>query len=71
MSSPFRIGVAGVGAIGKNHARIMAEIAAKSEGAITFAAVYDADPARAAEVGVLRNPRDHHSIADRETRPVP
>ena len=36
MSSPFRIGVAGVGAIGKNHARIMAEIAARSEGAITF-----------------------------------
>jgi homoserine dehydrogenase len=25
-NQPFRIGVAGVGAIGKNHARIMAEI---------------------------------------------
>ncbi|HRH98930.1 MAG TPA: Gfo/Idh/MocA family oxidoreductase, partial [Prosthecobacter sp.] len=48
-NTPFRIGVAGVGAIGKNHARIMAEIAAKSDGATTFAAVYDADPARAAE----------------------
>ena len=48
-NTPFRIGVAGVGAIGKNHARIMAEIAAKSDGAITFAGVYDADPARAAE----------------------
>lgn len=49
MSSPFRIGVAGVGAIGKNHARIMAEIASKSGGTIAFTAVYDADPARAAE----------------------
>lgn len=46
---PFRIGVAGVGAIGKNHARIMAEIAAKSGGAVVFSAVYDADPARAVE----------------------
>jgi hypothetical protein len=33
MSSPFRIGVAGVGAIGKNHARLMADIAASSGGA--------------------------------------
>jgi predicted dehydrogenase len=48
-AQPFRIGVAGVGAIGKNHARIMAEIAAKSDGLLQFAAVYDADAARAAE----------------------
>lgn len=47
--SPFRVGVAGVGAIGKNHARILAEIAARSGGTVTFAAVYDADPSRAAE----------------------
>lgn len=48
-AQPFRIGVAGVGAIGKNHARIMAEIAGRSGGAVAFAAVYDADPVRAAE----------------------
>lgn len=48
-NKPFRIGVAGVGAIGKNHARIMAEIAKNSGGAVHFAAVYDADAARAQE----------------------
>ncbi|MBL9133062.1 MAG: Gfo/Idh/MocA family oxidoreductase, partial [Verrucomicrobiaceae bacterium] len=62
-SSPFRIGVAGVGAIGKNHARIMAEIAAKSGGGTVFAAVYDADPARAAEFAAQYNT---HAASDLE-----
>ena len=64
MSSPFRIGVAGVGAIGKNHARIMAEIAAKSEGAITFSAVYDADPARAADFAAQYGTQAASDLAD-------
>jgi len=50
MSKAFRVGVAGVGAIGRNHARVMAEIAAASEGKIEFGAIYDVDQARAAEL---------------------
>ncbi len=46
----FRIGVAGVGAIGKNHARIVAELAKASGGALCFAAIFDADHARAKEL---------------------
>jgi len=66
--SPFRIGVAGVGAIGKNHARIMAEIAAKSEGAIVFGAIYDADPARAAEFAAQYGTHAASDIADFASR---
>jgi predicted dehydrogenase len=47
MSEPFRIGVAGVGAIGRNHARIMAELAAQSDGQIVFAGLHDTDTERA------------------------
>jgi predicted dehydrogenase len=50
VSTPFRVGVVGVGAIGKNHARILAEIAAQSGGAVVFSAIYDADTARASEL---------------------
>lgn len=64
MSSPFRIGVAGVGAIGKNHARIMAEIAANSAGAVAFAAVYDADAARAAEFAAQYNTHAASDLSD-------
>ncbi len=46
----FRVGVAGVGAIGRNHARVMAEIAAASEGRIEFSAIFDVDQARAEEL---------------------
>lgn len=62
-ASPFRIGVAGVGAIGKNHARILAEIAARSGGALAFAAVYDADAGRAAEFAAQYGT---HAAADLE-----
>jgi predicted dehydrogenase len=50
MSQPFRVGVAGVGAIGRNHARILAEIAQQSGGAILFNAIYDTDRDRAHEL---------------------
>lgn len=50
MNKPFRIGVAGVGAIGRNHARIMAEIAAQSGGEIVFAGLYDSDLERAKDM---------------------
>ena len=52
-SSPFRIGVAGCGAIGRNHVRIMAELAANSGGSIVFAGIHDADTARAEELAAL------------------
>ncbi len=48
-NQPFRVGVAGVGAIGKNHARLVADISANSGGAVVFGGVYDADPERAKE----------------------
>ncbi|MEN3940828.1 Gfo/Idh/MocA family oxidoreductase [Prosthecobacter sp. SYSU 5D2] len=63
-AQPFRIGVAGVGAIGKNHARIMAEIASRSEGTVTFAAVYDADPARAADFAAQYGTQAASDLAD-------
>ena len=43
--SKLRIGVVGVGHIGKNHARVMAEL-----GGVEFAAVYDKDARLAKEV---------------------
>jgi predicted dehydrogenase len=66
VSSPtvFRIGVAGVGAIGRNHARLMAEIAARSGGAVEFAAVYDADAARAAEFAAQYQTHAAADLAD-------
>jgi len=65
---PFRIGVAGVGAIGKNHARIMAEIAAKSGGTVIFSAVYDADPARAVEFAAQYGTQAATDLADFASR---
>lgn len=41
----FRIGVVGTGSIGKNHARILSELPD-----VSFTAIYDADPATAAEI---------------------
>ncbi|GAA5138537.1 Gfo/Idh/MocA family oxidoreductase [Prosthecobacter algae] len=67
-AQPFRIGVAGVGAIGKNHARIMAEIAARSEGGVVFAAVYDADPARAADFAAQYNTLAASDLGDFASR---
>ncbi|MBB5038926.1 Gfo/Idh/MocA family protein [Prosthecobacter dejongeii] len=67
-AQPFRIGVAGVGAIGKNHARIMAEIAARSEGGVVFAAVYDADPARAADFAAQYNTQAASDLGDFASR---
>lgn len=49
-SKVLRVGVAGVGAIGRNHARIMAELATASGGGVQFAAIYDADQGRAREL---------------------
>ncbi|MEI6561863.1 MAG: Gfo/Idh/MocA family oxidoreductase [Verrucomicrobiota bacterium] len=42
----FKVGVVGTGSIGKNHARVLSELPD-----VEFAAIYDADPATAAEIG--------------------
>jgi predicted dehydrogenase len=63
-TAPFRVGVAGVGAIGKNHARIMADIAGKSGGSVIFAAVYDADLARAEEIAAQYGTRASADLED-------
>lgn len=42
----IRVGVVGTGSIGKNHARVMSELPD-----VEFAAIYDANPATAAEIG--------------------
>ncbi len=44
-TAPLRAGVAGVGYLGQHHARIYTELPG-----VTLAGVYDADPARAAEI---------------------
>jgi predicted dehydrogenase len=49
-AAPFRIGVAGCGAIGRNHVRIMAELAANSGGQVVFAGIHEADAGRAGEL---------------------
>jgi len=64
MSKAFRVGVAGVGAIGRNHARVMAELAAGSQGAIEFGAIYDVDQARAEELAATFNTKAVSSLKD-------
>ena len=60
----FRVGVAGVGAIGRNHARIMGELARASGGALEFAAVFDADPERAAQLASANGARAVSSLEE-------
>lgn len=64
MSKAFRVGVAGVGAIGRNHARVMAELAAASGGVIEFGAIYDVDQARAEELAASFNTKAVSSLED-------
>ncbi len=55
MSKALRVGVAGVGAIGRNHARVLAELAAASEGKVEFTAIFDANQERAQELAAAFN----------------
>jgi predicted dehydrogenase len=55
----LRVGVVGVGHIGKNHARIYSEIANAE-----FAAVFDTDAARAEEIARTFNTRAVNSLAE-------
>lgn len=63
-SSPFRVGVAGVGAIGRNHARILADIANTSGGLVEFAAIFDTDVARARELAGIHRTKAVGSLAE-------
>lgn len=62
--TPFRVGVAGVGAIGRNHARVMGELARASGGALEFAAIFDADAGRAAQLADANGARAVSSLEE-------
>lgn len=53
-----------MGAIGRNHARVMAELAAASGGVIEFGAIYDVDQARAEELAASFNTKAVSSLED-------
>lgn len=55
----FPMGVAGTGAIGRNHARVLASLPG-----VHLAAIFDTDPARAAEVAAEFNTRAVSSLDD-------
>lgn len=63
MSSPFRIGVAGVGHIGRNHARIYGELAA-ADPRLKFAAILDSNAAAAAEIAARTGAKVVSSIEE-------
>jgi predicted dehydrogenase len=67
-NKPFRVGVAGVGAIGRNHARIIAELAKTSGGALEFGAIFDTDQARAQELAAQYGTRAVSDLADFSAR---
>lgn len=76
-TKPYRIGVAGCGSIGRNHVRIMAELAAGSGGQVEFAAIHEVDPTRADEmraqygVNVTADLHDFVASVDAATVAVP
>lgn len=57
--SEISIGVAGVGAIGHNHARVLSELPG-----VRLAAIYDSDPARAEEIAARYGTRAVNSLDD-------
>jgi len=60
--TPIRVAVIGTGSLGKEHARIYAEMAAA--GGVAFAGVFDANPERAASYAVKYNTRAFRSIEE-------
>ena len=61
-SQVLRVGVAGVGAIGRNHARVMAELAKASGGSLQFTAIFDTDHARAQELAAAHKTKAVSSL---------
>lgn len=58
MSSPLKVGVAGVGYLGQHHARIYAAMPD-----VELVGVYDANPARAAEIAATHGTRAFDNLA--------
>ncbi|MFO1477927.1 MAG: Gfo/Idh/MocA family oxidoreductase [Verrucomicrobiota bacterium] len=61
-SSSIRVGVLGVGSLGKEHARIYSELAAT--GAVTLAGIHDSFPETARKIAAKHNLRVFDSAAD-------
>ena len=59
MTAEVKVGVAGAGAMGKNHARVVASL-----DGVTLTAIYDDDNARAAELAGLYQTRAVTSLAE-------
>jgi len=57
--NPISMGVAGVGAIGRNHARVLANLPG-----VHLAGIFDVDPARAAELAAEHGTRAASSLAE-------
>ncbi len=60
MTDALRVGVIGVGALGRHHARILGD----TPGAV-LAAIVDVDPARAADIAAQNGAHSHFSDAER------
>jgi len=61
-NSKIRVAVLGVGSLGKEHARIYAELAAA--GVVEFAGLYDANPETAQKIAAKHNARLFTSVAE-------
>ncbi len=61
-NSKIRVAVLGVGSLGKEHARIYAELAAA--GLVEFAGLYDANPETAQKIAAKHNARLFTSVAE-------
>lgn len=59
MSSPLKVGVAGVGYLGQHHARIYATLPQ-----VQLVGVFDANPARAAEIAAAHKTQAFDNLAD-------
>lgn len=64
MSNSLRVAVVGTGSLGKEHARIYSEMAARAESGIEFAGVYDAQRATAEKVAEKHRARVFNSVED-------
>src|SRR5208282_2742392 len=62
MASKVRVAVLGVGSLGKEHARIYAELAAA--GLVEFAGLFDANPETAQKIAAKHNARLFTSVAE-------
>ena len=62
MTSKVKVAVLGVGSLGKEHARIYAELAAA--GLVEFAGIFDANADTARKIAAKHNTRVFNSVAE-------